>query len=69
MAAIDPIGICGYLTKHMCKKGGGEMNMMKIKSNQVSVVRAHSQGPLLLLNPSIPTSSHSCCVRKFNSYN
>ena len=42
---------------------------VKIKSNKVSFVRAHSQGSFLLVNPSIPTSSRSCCVRKFNSYN
>ena len=31
------------------------MNIMKIKSNKVSIVRAHSQGSFLLVNPSIPT--------------
>ena len=31
------------------------------------MVQAHSQGSFLLVNPSIPTLSHSCCVRKFNS--
>ena len=35
------------------------MNMMKIKSDKVSIVRAHSQGSFLLMNPSIPTSSRS----------
>ena len=44
------------------------MNMMKIKSNEVSVVRVHSQGSFLLMNPSTPASSRSCCVSKFNSY-
>ena len=45
------------------------MNMMKIKSNKVSIVRAHSQGSFLLVTPSIPTSSRgSWCVRKFNSH-
>ena len=43
--------------------------MMKIKSNKVSVVCAHSQGAFLLMNPSIQTSPRFCCVRKFNSYN
>ena len=48
------------------KGGGGEINMMKIKSNKQSIVRAHSQGSFLLVNPSIPTtSSRSYCVRKF----
>ena len=47
------------------KGGGEEINMMKIKSNKQSIVRAHSQGSFLLVNPSIPTSSRSCCVRKF----
>ena len=31
------------------------MNIMKIKSNKVSIVRAHSQGSFLLVNPCIPT--------------
>ena len=44
------------------------MNMMKIKSIKVSVVRAHSQGSFLPMNPSTPASSRSYCVRKFNSY-
>ena len=38
---------------------GEEMNMMKIKSDKVSVVQAHSQGFFLLVNPSIPTSCHA----------
>ena len=43
------------------------MNVMKIKSDKVSIVQAHSQGSFLLVNPSIPTSifSRSCCVGKF----
>ena len=45
------------------------MNMMKIKSKKQSIVGAHSQGSFLLVNPHIPTSSRSSCVRKFNSYN
>ena len=45
------------------------MNMMKIKSNKQSIVRANIQGSFLLVNPSIPTLSRSCCVRKSNSYN
>ena len=38
---------------NMCKEE--RMNIMKIKSNKVSIVRAHSQGSFLLVNPSIPT--------------
>ena len=41
---------------------GEEMNMIKIKSNKVSIVRAHSQGSFLLVNPSIPTSSLAVVV-------
>ena len=67
MAVIVSIGICGYHIKHMGKEEE-EMNMMKIESNKQSIVRAYSQGSLLLINPSIPTSSRSWCVRKFNSY-
>ena len=32
------------------------MNMMKMKSDKVSFVQAHSQVFFLLVNPSIPTS-------------
>jgi len=35
---------------------GGEMNMMKMKSDKVFIVQAYSQGFFLLVNPSIPTS-------------
>ena len=42
----------GNLLTHV--QGGGEMNMMKMKSDKVSVV--HSQCFSLLVNPSIPTS-------------
>ena len=48
-------------------QGGGEMKVMKIKSDKVSIVQAHFQGSFLLVNQSIPNSifSHSCCVGKF----
>ena len=38
------------------------MNVMKIKSDKVSIVQAHSQGSFLLVNPSIPTSSLALVV-------
>ena len=52
-------------------QGGGEMNVMKIKSdNKVSIVQAHSQGSFLLVNPSIPTSySHMTVLLEFESNN
>ena len=50
-----------YLT-HVQGGLGGEIKMMKIKSNKVSIVRAHSQGSFLLVNPPIPISSLTLVV-------
>ena len=53
MAAIVSIGISVGILFNICKEE--RMNIMKIKSNKVSIVRAHSQGSFLLVNPSILT--------------
>ena len=63
------IGNCGYLILNTCaRRRRRDEHDVKIKSNKVSIVWAHSQGSFPLMNPSIPTLSRSCCVRKFNSY-
>ena len=57
----------GILLNTCARRRRDESNVMKIKSDKVSIVQTHSQGSFLLVNPSIPTSifSRSCCVGKF----
>ena len=52
---IVSIGICGYciLLNTCARRRRRDKHDVKIKSNKVSMVQAHSQGSFLLMNPSI----------------